>query len=82
LQIFVEINIKNGATKSLSSFGMIEPDAGCLVKISSEPLSLNKDFEAKLPNYPGVKKIPLLTIPHYLTARLAELLNKIIKGNS
>ncbi|MFH1654018.1 MAG: hypothetical protein ABIE74_08160 [Pseudomonadota bacterium] len=52
------------------------------MKISSGPLSLNKDFEAKLPNYPGVKKISLLTIPHYLAARLPGMLSKIIKGNS
>lgn len=74
---FMAVDVKStrGDTKSLSSCAIFEKDLEYLVKTSKEPVSLNREFTATIPAIQASKKIPLLTIPHYLSSRLTEFLS-------
>ncbi len=76
---FTGIDVKTGRgdIKSLSSFALFEADAACIVKIGDEAPRIDREHEVKLPNYSGQRKVAFMTIPHYLTYRLPELLEGI-----
>lgn len=74
--IGIDVKSTTGSLKSLYSFALTEEEVGGLVKIQKDILSFEKKHTAKLAHSPESKKVPLLTIPHYLTGRLLELTEK------
>lgn len=75
--IGIDVKSTKGDAKSLNSLAILEPSISFIVKISSESPLIDYDHIASLPNYKEKRKIPLITIPHYLTSRLFELLNSV-----
>jgi len=75
--IGIDVKAKEGTSKSLNSFALFEPDASYIVKITSGPAILKKDYVAKLPNYDTKRSITLISIPHYLTSRIHHLIEEI-----
>ncbi|MFH1874717.1 MAG: AAA family ATPase [Pseudomonadota bacterium] len=73
----IDVKTSKGDNKSLASFAVFEPQANCLVKICQDKPNLNYNYQAKLPTLDKQRNIPLLTLPHYLTSRLPELLDEI-----
>lgn len=73
---FIGIDVKTNAgnIRSLNSFALLEPDATHIVKICNSQPRIDKNHEAILPNYENKRRVTLVTIPHYLTYRLFELL--------
>lgn len=78
---FIGIDVKSnmGRNQSLNSFSLLEKNATAIVKICNQKPELNKNYIASLPNlnepnFNGKRKIPLITIPHYLTGRMLSLL--------
>lgn len=77
--VFTAIDVKStkGDVKSLDSCAIYEKDLGCIIKISKEPPMLKKDHCAKITALGLSRKIPFITIPHYLTCRLFEIIKEI-----
>ena len=75
-QIGIDVKSTRGDTKSLDSLANFEKDVSYIVKVNKEEPSLNLNHKAKVPFLHLERKISLLTIPHYLSARLFELLNE------
>lgn len=77
--VFAAIDVKTtkGDIKSLDSCAIYEKNLDCIVKISKEPPMLKEDHCAKITALGLSRKIPLVTIPHYLTFRLLELMKNI-----
>lgn len=73
---FIALDVKTtrGDTKSLESCAVFEKDLEYLVKVNREQVSINHQFVARVPALDISRKIPLVTIPHYLSSRLPELL--------
>lgn len=73
---FVAIDVKTtrGDVMSLSSCAVFEKDLQYLVKISREQIFVDSEFEASVSALGLSRKIPLITIPHYLSGRLIELI--------
>jgi len=73
---FVAIDVKStrGDTKSLESCAVFEKDLEYIVKISKEQPEIDRAFKASVPAIGAVREIPLVTIPHYLSGRLLEML--------
>lgn len=73
---YVAMDVKRtrGDTKSLESCAVFETDLEFVVKVSRECVSLDENFEASVPALDLSRKIPLIIIPHYLSARLLELI--------
>lgn len=77
---FIALDVKTtrGDTKSLESCAVFEKDLEYLVKVSREQVSINHQFVARVPALDISRKIPLVTIPHYLSSRLPELLRGLV----
>lgn len=73
--IGIDVKTSKGNAKSLNSLAVLEPTVSFIVKIDKENPSVDMDYTASLPNFDRKRKIPLVTIPHYLTSRLAGLLD-------
>ncbi|MFH0800243.1 MAG: AAA family ATPase [Pseudomonadota bacterium] len=73
----IDVKTGRGDCKSLNSFALLEKDAHCLVKISDAQLSIDREHAAFLPNTDHRRKIPLMTVPHYISYRLHELLGEV-----
>ncbi len=73
----IDVKLNKGRNQSLNSFALFEKNASHLIKISNQKPEINKNYVASLPNFPGKRKIPLITIPHYLTGRLVSLIKNI-----
>lgn len=73
---FIAIDVKStrGNTRSLESCAVFEKELEYIVKISKEQVSADLEFEASIPALDTSRKIPLITIPHYLSSRLLEML--------
>lgn len=71
----IDVKTQAGNIRSLNSFALMENQASCIIKASNQPLDLNRKHLAGLPNYPGKKELPFITLPHYLASRIPELLN-------
>lgn len=74
--IGIDVKVKGGDIKSLNSLALFEKDLSSIVKITAGTPSINREHVAGLPNYDKKRKISLVTIPHYLTFRLFELLDE------
>lgn len=76
---FVAIDVKStrGDVKSLASCAVFEKDLEYVVKVSCEQVALASDFVASVPSNGSSRKIPLVTIPHYLSSRLLDLLGEL-----
>ncbi len=75
----IDVKTNKGDNKSLNSFATMEAGASCLVKISDCEPSFNQNHQAKLPNNDDKQtKIPLMTLPHYLTSRIFEILEGVL----
>lgn len=70
----IDVKTSGGDNKSLNSFGIFEPQSEFLVKICNAPMSINDSHEARLPNVVRTRSVKLVTLPHYLTSRLVDLL--------
>lgn len=72
---FMAIDVKShrGDTKSLDSCAVFEEELDLIVKVSGEPLCYDPDHAAKITSLGLSRKLPLLTMPHYLSGRLIEL---------
>ncbi|MBI2340077.1 MAG: ATP-binding protein [Deltaproteobacteria bacterium] len=70
----IDVKSAGGNVKSLNSCANYEKEADLLVKIAKERPALDKSHVAKIPNQGLSRKIPLATIPHYLSGRLLELI--------
>jgi predicted AAA+ superfamily ATPase len=75
---FVGIDVKanKGDIKSLNSFAIFEPEASFIIRICNGQPQINYKHKASLPNYGKKRNISLVTIPHYLTCRLLELIRE------
>lgn len=73
----IDVKTARGDMKSLDSCAIYEKDLDCIVKISREPPLLQKDHRARITSLGLSRAIPLVTIPHYLTCRLSELVQGI-----
>ena len=75
---FVALDVKStrGDTRSLESCAVFEKDLEYIVKVSKEQLSFDKNFKAGVPTLGLSRKIPFITIPHYLSCRLLEILKE------
>ncbi len=73
---FVAIDVKStrGDTKSLERCAVFEKDLEYIVKISKEQPAIDRAFKASVPAIGAAREIPLITIPHYLSGRLLEML--------
>lgn len=73
---FAALDVKStrGDTKSLESCAIFEKDLEYTVKVSKEQVSFNQNFEASVPTLSLSRRIPFITIPHYLSGRLLEML--------
>lgn len=73
---FIAIDVKStrGDTKSLESCAVFEKGLEHIVKVSREQIKFDRDFEAKVPALGISRKIPFITIPHYLSCRLLEMI--------
>ncbi|GEM_PF-1706625 len=74
-RIGIDVKSTRGDLKSLNSFALMEPEAKCVVKVSRDNFSWEKNYMAKLPHANRQQQISLLEIPHYLTPRLMEFLH-------
>ena len=76
---FIGIDVKSnkGNLKSLNSLAIVEENLSCIVKISNEMPKIDFDHMAFLPNFDKKRKIPLLTIPHYLTHKLIDITHEL-----
>ena len=72
----IDVKSKRGDNKSLNSFAISEPDASYVVKVCDGAIRIDTGYKATLPTSKQSRTIPLLTIPHYLTCRLIELLKE------
>lgn len=73
---FTALDVKStrGDTKSLESCAIFEKEIEYIVKISKEQVSFDKNFEAAVKALGLSRKVPFITIPHYLSGRLLEML--------
>ncbi|MBI5244572.1 MAG: ATP-binding protein [Elusimicrobia bacterium] len=74
--LFAAIDVKStrGDARSLDSCAVFEREVGCLVKMSKEPPRRDAAHEARIANAGTPRKVPLVTLPHYLSGRLVEML--------
>ncbi len=75
----IDVKSKNGDEKSLKSCAIFQPEVEILVKISQEPLNIRNNFVANVANIASSRKIPLVTMPHYLIEHLPKLLKALVK---
>ncbi|MBF0104102.1 MAG: AAA family ATPase [Deltaproteobacteria bacterium] len=77
---FTAIDVKStrGDSKSLESCAVFEKDLEYMVKISKERPSVNHHFIASIPASSLSRRVPLITIPHYLSSRLQEMLKELV----
>lgn len=72
--IAIDVKSTRGDVKSLDSCAVYEKDLQYIVKVSKEMPTVNVGHVAKIANMDLSRKIPLITIPHYLSGRLLELM--------
>jgi hypothetical protein len=77
--LFAAIDVKSGKgfVRSLDSAGVHLKELDCLVKISNEPLQVNRSHIARIAHMDGERKIPLIVITHYLCGRFKELVAEL-----
>lgn len=76
--IGIDVKLNKGRNQSLNSFALFEKNATCLIKISDQKPEINRNYMASLPNFPGKRTIPMITIPHYLAGRLIALVRNVL----
>lgn len=74
----MDVKTRGSDPKSLNSLALMEPEVQCLIQISDREPRVDRDHKARLPHQEGERRVPLLTIPHYLTARAMELMDEAI----
>ena len=70
----IDVKSTRGDVRSLDSCAVFEKEVECLVKVSKELPRRDPEHEAKVAGVGESRKLPLVTLPHYLGGRLAELL--------
>ncbi len=75
--IGIDVKAKKGNIRSLNSLALFEPGVSFLVKVYDGEPRLDKDHIAALPHGGGSRRVPLISIPHYLTCRLTELIREL-----
>lgn len=75
--IGMDVKTRGSDPKSLNSLALMEPGVQCLIQISDRELHVNRDHKASLPNHEGERRVPLLTIPHYLVGRVTGLISEL-----
>lgn len=76
----IDVKTKSGDVKSLNSLAIFEPDVSYIVKVTDRFPAIDHEHVATLPSDKRRRKVPLITIPHYLTSRLRELIDEIHKN--
>ncbi len=72
--IGIDVKTKGGNIRSLNSLALVEPTVSHLVKVYGGQPQLDRNHTAKLPTGDKERKIPLISIPHYLVCRILELI--------
>jgi len=75
--IALDVKSNRGDTKSLESCAVFEEELEYIVKVSKEPVAFNHEFYASVSALNLSRKIPLITIPHYLSSRLLEMIKEL-----
>lgn len=76
---FIAIDVKSlrGDVRSLDSCAAFEEELEYIVKVSKQLPHYDADHVARIPNLGLSRSVPLITIPHYLSGRLFELLGPL-----
>lgn len=74
---FLAVDVKSlrGDVRSLDSCAVFEGELEYVVKVSKQLPSHDENHIAKIPSLGLSRKIPLVTIPHYLSSRLFDLVS-------
>lgn len=73
----IDVKTRKGDSKALNSLAIFEPSIEYLVKICDALPSLNLEYNAALHSIGKKRKVPFITLPHYLAGRLVELIKEI-----
>lgn len=73
----IDVKARKGNAKSLNSLAIFEPSIEYLVKICDSLPNLDPEYSAYLPGAGEKRKLPLITLPHYLAGRLVELVKNL-----
>ncbi|MBF0104742.1 MAG: AAA family ATPase [Deltaproteobacteria bacterium] len=77
LTVGIDVKATDRRSQSLDSFAVMNKQNVFLVKISNSEPKYIPDYEAKTAYHSNNKKTRLLTIPHYMTFCILDLLEKI-----
>ncbi|MBI2092006.1 MAG: ATP-binding protein [Deltaproteobacteria bacterium] len=72
----IDVKTKGGNIRSLNSLALVEPSISYLIKVYDGQPQLDRNHIAKLPTSDNERKIPLISIPHYLVCRISELIEE------
>jgi hypothetical protein len=73
----IDVKTASGNVKSLNSLALMEPTVSCLIKVYNGKPLLERKHRAKLPTSNKERTLPLISIPHYLTSRIFELIKTL-----
>jgi hypothetical protein len=76
---FMALDVKStrGDTRSLESCAVFEKDLEFMIKVSKEQVSFDRNFEAAVRALNLSRNVPFITIPHYLSGRIVEMIKEL-----
>ena len=76
----IDVKSTNGPSRSLDSFAINEPDAGCIIKVGNYKPFINRQYVAKLPNQEKQARTTSITLPHYMAGQIQEIIKSLPSG--